>query len=109
MAIHELATNAAKYGAFSAPGGHVSVSWTVTPTESGPSSLRVEWKESGGPPVSPPTRRGLGSVIIDGAIRYELRGSVNIEYRPEGLLATLTLPLPARVRSSPIVEDRTSP
>lgn len=109
MALHELATNAAKYGAFSTPGGHVTVTWLINPTESGPASLRIEWKESGGPPVSPPTRRGLGSVIIDGAIRYELRGSVNIEYRSDGLCATLVVPLPAPVSGFRSVEDRTTP
>jgi two-component sensor histidine kinase len=108
MALHELATNAAKYGAFSTPHGHVSVSWTITPAASGARSLRIEWKESGGPPVTPPTRRGLGSVIIDGAIRYELRGSATIDYRPDGLRAVLVVPLPAGVTLPHGAPDGTS-
>ncbi len=99
MALHELATNAAKYGAFSTPQGHVSVEWSCAQPGEGVPLLRLVWQERGGPPVSPPTRRGLGTVIIDGAIRYELKGSVNIEHLREGLRASLNVPLPAAIRA----------
>jgi two-component sensor histidine kinase len=99
MAIHELATNAAKYGAFSSPQGHVSVSWSCEPESQDRSVLQLVWQERGGPPVTVPTRRGLGSVIIDGAIRYELKGSVRIEYPQEGLRATLRIPIPTATRA----------
>lgn len=92
MALHELATNSAKYGAFSLPTGRVRVAWQLTPDASGKQSLRIEWEEQGGPPVSPPARSGLGGVIIQGAITYEMRGTVNTEFRPEGLRCTIRVP-----------------
>jgi PAS domain S-box-containing protein len=91
MALHELATNAAKYGALSAPGGHVEVSWAKT--ENGP--LSIVWSERGGPKVAPPSRRGLGTTILARALAGSLRGESKMDWRPTGLVCTLELPAKA--------------
>lgn len=89
MAFHELAVNAAKYGAFSAPGGGVQVSWRPC----GAGRLRLEWLETGGPPVSPPLRRGFGSRMIERALAAELRGQVQLDFQPQGLRCTMDMAL----------------
>ena len=91
MALHELATNAAKYGALSAPEGQVEVSWTQT--EAG--ALSVIWSEHGGPPVAPPSRRGLGTTILARALGGPLRGESKMDWRPTGLVCMLELPAQA--------------
>jgi PAS domain S-box-containing protein len=92
MIIHELATNALKYGALSSPNGRVSIS-CKTERYNGGGSFVFLWKESGGPRVSPPTRRGFGSVILLEAA--EQFGSVTANYPPEGLIYQLQLDLKA--------------
>lgn len=88
MALHELATNAAKYGALSAPGGRVTVSWTQE--DSG--RLTIRWAETGGPPVTPPTRQGLGAAMLARALAGGLNGETIMDWRPEGLVCDLRLP-----------------
>ncbi|MDO9712216.1 PAS domain S-box protein [Paracraurococcus lichenis] len=96
MALHELATNAAKYGALSAPGGRVTVSWSVD-TEAG--LLRLCWSERGGPPVQgPPSRRGFGSRLIETTLARQLGGSIRSDWQPEGLVWEAELPLVRSVR-----------
>ena len=86
MVLHELATNAAKYGALSTPEGAVELSWAVGP-ELG---LRFAWTERGGPTVaSPPGRRGFGSKLIEAVARRQLGGHVELAWEPEGLRCTL--------------------
>jgi PAS domain S-box-containing protein len=80
LLIHELATNAVKYGALSVPGGRVSVSWRLNGT-----NLRFDWLERGGPPASPPTRKGFGTVIIAHNVATEFKTKVDIDYGPDGL------------------------
>ena len=92
MIIHELATNALKYGALSSPDGRVSIS-CKTERYNGGGSFVFLWKETGGPRVSPPTRRGFGSVILLEAA--EQFGSVTATYPPEGLIYQLQLDLKA--------------
>ncbi|MFC3123754.1 sensor histidine kinase [Pseudoroseomonas globiformis] len=107
MALHELATNAAKHGGFSVPGGQVTLRWTVEQDV-----LRIIWTESGGPPVQPPTRSGFGSRLIRTTLRGQLGGSVDWDWRPEGMVCSMTLPLsrisprppPAASLGSPDVE-----
>ena len=89
MALHELATNAAKYGALSRPGGRVEVRWKG----GGREPLVLTWTETGGPPVSPPKRRGLGTQILARALAGALGGSTKMDWRPEGLKRPLTLPV----------------
>ena len=91
LAFHELAINALKYGALSAPSGHVDVAWTVEADD----HLHIEWRESGGPPVRPPERRGFGTRIIEAALPGELAGTVSLDYRAEGLRCAIDAPLSA--------------
>ncbi|WP_119680904.1 response regulator [Indioceanicola profundi] len=99
MAVHELATNAAKYGAFSTPEGRVDLSWTIdAAAEEGKERLLITWRETGGPPVSPPSRSGFGSRLIRSGLAYELGGSTKQDFRPEGLRVTMNVPLSEHVR-----------
>ncbi len=90
MALHELATNATKHGALSAPGGLVSVSWTADPAEE---ELRLDWVETGGPAVAgTPDRRGFGSRVLEATLN-QLGGTAELDWRPEGLVCRLRAPL----------------
>ena len=80
MALHELGTNAAKYGALAAETGRVSIAWTVDGER-----LHLEWRESGGPPVEPPTRRGFGSRLIERGLQADLGGAAALHFEPGGL------------------------
>jgi PAS domain S-box-containing protein len=91
MALHELATNAVKYGALSNAAGTVNLAWRLERRAEGP-SLWLEWRESGGPAVGAPARRGFGSTLIERALRQE-RGHSAIEFRPEGVVCTLEMQL----------------
>ena len=82
LALHELATNAAKYGALSAPEGHVSIEWSL----GGDNRLRLRWQEKGGPAVTPPSRKGFGSRLIENLLAAELKGDVTISYDPAGVI-----------------------
>ncbi|MDP3736057.1 MAG: HWE histidine kinase domain-containing protein [Hyphomonadaceae bacterium] len=88
MAFHELATNAAKYGALSAPAGSVAVAWTVD-RASDPSRIEMVWTEKGGPPVTLPTRRGFGSNLLQTGLAREFGGKVNLKFEPEGLVCEM--------------------
>lgn len=92
MALHELATNAAKYGALSDPGGHVAVTWTMESDAEG-ARVRLLWRESGGPPVHPPTKRGLGLSLIESGVPHEIGGEAHVEFAPDGVRATIVIPL----------------
>lgn len=84
MALHELATNASKYGALSIPAGKVKVSWSVANSRKDP-RLSIEWVETGGPPVKPPTRRGFGSQLIERVVNYDLQANVQRDFHAEGV------------------------
>jgi PAS domain S-box-containing protein len=92
MAIHELATNAMKYGSLSRPEGRVAVEWT-TVTEAGRPMLRLTWTESGGPPVATPTRRGFGRELIEGGVAYEALGRVRLLFPSEGVRCEMVVSL----------------
>jgi two-component system CheB/CheR fusion protein len=93
MVLHELATNAAKHGALSTPGGRVMVAWMEESDSGKVTRLVLRWAEEGGPPVvEQPERRGFGSELIERQLRHDLAGTVEIVYEPAGLRATLTLP-----------------
>jgi two-component sensor histidine kinase len=81
--LHELSTNAAKYGALSVENGRVRVSWSIVDGES--PKVMLDWQESGGPLVAPPGRKGFGSRLIEGLLSGELGGSVRSDYDPLGL------------------------
>jgi PAS domain S-box-containing protein len=89
MALHELVTNALKYGALSKEGGNISMKW-----EQVGDRLRFCWEESGGPTVVPPSRRGFGSRMIERGLSAELGGSAQLEFDPGGLRCVIDAPLP---------------
>lgn len=99
LAIHELATNSAKYGALSDPNGRVTLTFEGI-GERDESLLLIEWREAGGPTVKPPVRPGFGTTFIEQMIRRTLRAEVAVDYRPEGLVCRMTLPR-AKVEASP--------
>ena len=92
MTFHELITNAAKYGALSAPGGRVEMRWQIVEADGMP-TLHVEWREQGGPPVAPPARRSFGTRLIESGVKAELGGRVEIAFASEGLRCDLDIPL----------------
>jgi PAS domain S-box-containing protein len=92
MAFHELATNAIKYGALSTPDGRVDVEWTA---DAG--TITIDWRESGGPKVAIPSRRGFGSRLIEQALAREMDGEARLVFLSEGLWCHLRLPLSAKL------------
>lgn len=101
LAIHELATNALKYGALSAPGGRLHVAWQV---DAAAGLLQVAWVERGGPELAgPPARRGFGSRVIVATVRDQLGGELDAQWRPEGLDVAMRLPLD-RVQAASALE-----
>ena len=88
MALHELTTNAAKYGALSTPAGEVRIEWRHGPH----GRLAFRWAEAGGPAVKPPRRKGFGTSVIVGMIRDQLDGEVRFEWGKEGLVCEIDLP-----------------
>ncbi|HEY8572345.1 PAS domain-containing protein [Phenylobacterium sp.] len=95
MAIHELATNAAKYGALSVPGGHAELQWSVRGGQ-----LQMHWGEHGGPEVKPPAGRGFGSRLLERGLAADLQGSVSLSYPPEGVRCTIAAPLAGAPKST---------
>lgn len=91
LAVHELATNAAKYGSLSNADGRVAVT-SVFEGEGDASVLVIEWRESGGPPVRPPEREGFGTALIKQVVARALKADVDLDYRPQGLICRMTLP-----------------
>lgn len=92
IVIHELASNAAKYGALSTPGGQLRVKWGIVGAGEN-RTLNLVWEETGGPPVQPPSRRGFGSELIEKTLAHEFDAIVNREFRPAGLRCTIEIPL----------------
>lgn len=86
LALHELATNAVKFGALSSDSGRVEVSWTVN----GAGGFDLAWIERGGPPVEPPSRQGFGALLLERVTGRELGGEAKVQYRRDGVRATLT-------------------
>lgn len=91
MIFHELATNAAKYGALSAPDGKVAIDWAVANQLD--RALSIVWRESGGPQVETPERRGFGSRLIERNVRHDLAGTIDVTYASSGLGVEISLPL----------------
>ena len=89
MALHELATNALKYGALSAPDGHVTLDWSLNAAGDG---IDLVWRETGGPPVTPPTAKGFGSRLLAG-LAGELGAPADVSYPPDGVVCRLQAPV----------------
>jgi two-component sensor histidine kinase/DNA-binding response OmpR family regulator len=87
LAVHELATNAAKYGALSTENGTLQLSWSV-----GPDAVVLDWRETAGPPTAEPKALGFGLTIVRSSIEEQFRGGVVYDWRPEGLHCTLSIP-----------------
>lgn len=92
LALHELATNAIKYGALSTPGGRLVISWTIEDRNGDPDWLTITWTEEGGPPVSVPSRKGFGRVVAEDMVARSLDGFVRTDYAAGGLQWVLSLP-----------------
>jgi len=93
LAFHELATNAVKYGALSVESGSVSLAWTVETRNDG-NVVVLEWKEAGGPTLSPPASEGFGSLVIRQSVAREPSGAVSFNYASEGLACRFEFALP---------------
>jgi two-component sensor histidine kinase/DNA-binding response OmpR family regulator len=100
LALHELATNAAKYGALSQASGNLELKWDIEPD-----SIVVDWRERGGPPVREPRSTGFGTRIITGSIERQLGGKATFDWHPDGLSCALRVPhyQPAAARSDVVV------
>ncbi|NIX76930.1 PAS domain-containing protein [Microvirga sp. c23x22] len=92
LTLHELATNAVKYGALSNDAGRIEVIWSVDGSTD-PPHLRLRWEEEGGPPAHPPDRKGFGSRLIERSLARDLDGEVAIEFRPRGVVCTIEAPI----------------
>ncbi|AOL22564.1 CHASE HWE-family sensor histidine kinase [Erythrobacter litoralis] len=92
LAIHELGTNAAKYGALSVPGGRVSIRWKLI----GERLAEVEWRETGGPPVAETRKRGFGTELIEKIVAHELRHKVTLDFEPDGVRCVMRVPIRRR-------------
>jgi len=93
IAFHELAINAMTHGALSDQDGSVLITWTTEPKPEG-DRLVVRWQEKDGPPVTPPSRKGLGARVIERGLAHELEGKVDLEYPPDGVVCTIDIPAP---------------
>src|SRR3546814_4628704 len=88
LVLHELGTNAAKYGALSTEEGRIDLNWTIQD-----GTLHLMWRESGGPAVQPPSRRGFGTMLLERSLKSD-GGTVQGDYAPEGVTWKITLPTP---------------
>jgi two-component sensor histidine kinase len=95
LAMHELTTNAAKYGALSVHGGKVAITWRETITAER-RQLDFDWVESGGPAVMPPDRQGFGTRLLQFVLPGQIQAKTIIDYRPEGIQVHGTVPLAAK-------------
>lgn len=95
MVLHELTTNASKYGALSGDKGHLTLTWSLNADERNVRRLTLNWSESGGPRVVEPTRRGFGSTLLKRIIEGQLGGTARFDYKPEGIVFRAEVDLPA--------------
>jgi two-component sensor histidine kinase len=87
IVLHELTTNAAKYGALSVPAGRVRIEWSRATN----GKLVLRWSETDGPPVTAPRRQGFGTRVVDQIIRAELKGEAHYDWRPKGLVCEIAI------------------
>jgi PAS domain S-box-containing protein len=92
LMLHEMTTNAVKYGALSVPDGQVDLSWSVSEADTGP-ALRFTWRERGGPPVEPPVRKGFGTRLIERGLTGQVGGVLSLDYAPTGVTCAVEAPL----------------
>ena len=94
MAVHELTTNAVKYGALASEAGRIAVDWSVAESTVG-TALRWEWNETDGPTVTPPGREGFGSMLLKRVLSQQIGAEVNVAFEPEGFRLRMLVPLRA--------------
>lgn len=92
LMLHEMTTNAVKYGALAVPEGRVELSWSVSEGDDG-LALRLSWRERGGPPVEPPARKGFGTRLIERGLTGQVGGTLALDYPPEGVTCVVEAPL----------------
>ncbi|WP_081951638.1 GAF domain-containing protein [Pseudomonas cremoricolorata] len=92
MVVHELGTNAAKYGALSQAGGELHIEWSTTHGDDEAHTFSLNWQERNGPPVSPPARKGYGSIMVNGALRNAFNGTAAFIYEPTGFNCVISAP-----------------
>jgi two-component system CheB/CheR fusion protein len=102
LAIHELATNALKYGALSRPTGRIEAIWRIE--HASDAKLVFEWREKGGPRIEPPNRNGFGTELLERTLAFELKGKTDLVFDPSGLQCTITIPLNRRVVHTPALD-----
>jgi two-component sensor histidine kinase len=108
VALHELATNAARYGALSTERGRVDIAWRLV-SNRGAAALRVEWRERGGPAVAPPRSEGFGTLVLRRMLVHDLGATVDLEYAPAGLVCRIALPGRQIVGLGVLAAPRASP
>ncbi len=101
MALHELATNAIRYGALSVPAGEVEIHWEVVAGAT--PQLRLSWMERGGPPVGPPARRGFGTRLVERSLAHDIRGTARISFDPGGVACHIEAPLAGVAAAAEVV------
>jgi len=104
LALHELATNALKYGALSQPTGRIEVSWRVDESTE-PTRLVFEWRERGGPQAAPPPRKGFGTELLERTLAFEFKGQTTMAFNPGGLQCTIIIPFSKRTFHTPSLAD----
>ncbi len=106
MAVHELAMNASRYGALSRPQGRVDFGWEVLGSADRP-RLSMRWRETGGPPVEPPLRKGFGTIVLTSMLQYSLGAEIELSYLPGGLQWAIRCPLGRVVQGTrpPVVDQ----
>lgn len=110
LAFHELATNAAKHGALSVPGGRVEVSWSLQARGSGATPVAaILWRERDGPPVRIPQHRGFGSRLLEQGVAREFGGEVHLDFLPQGVECRMHLPLSAAPEAAPLPRSGLAP
>jgi two-component sensor histidine kinase len=92
LIVHELATNAVKYGALSTDGGALRLSWQVEQTDDGQRRIRLRWEERGGPEVKAPEQTGFGVKLITNVSKDDLEGEERLDYTPGGLICEIAFP-----------------
>jgi two-component system CheB/CheR fusion protein len=102
LAIHELATNAIKYGALSKSSGRLEVLWRIDETAD-PRQLIFEWRETGGPPVAAPQRKGFGSELLERTLAFDLKGKTTLSFEPSGVRCVITIPLNRKTVHTPLL------
>ena len=100
LALHELSTNAGKYGALSMDMGRVDIGWAITDD-----TFTMSWTERNGPPVRPPERKGFGSTVVDSMAKLSVGGEVELDYAPSGLVWRLTCPVRNALERTPRAAD----